>query len=415
MAGSRRLEELVSAAIAVADFPEGPLLVALSGGPDSAGLAYLAARSGHAMRCLHVDHGLEESGMLRDAAIEIAGALGVPCHTVEVEVGGAFSEERGRKARYQALSTDRQEGEWIVTGHTFDDQAETVVLNLVRGSGPRGLTGIPARRGHIARPLLEVRRHQLREIAVLAGLAFVDDPMNVDQSYARNAIRFSVFPLIEASLNPRFSEAVVRAAKLVASDDRFLDEMAEAINIHPVTNGVRVARSDLLVAPRPVADRVMRDLVVRLRPPHAPSFEEMESLWGVASGSQRRAQLAGGLEAAVDRSWFTLTSGEKAPPDDPGRVILSPGRHRIGGLVLEASEFSGVCRVLPLGVTSAVFPLESEPVAVTRPDGRVVVEIGDEEAWVPGHRRFPVAFYEPGTTGYLSVFATEEDEWTSSP
>ena len=122
------------------------VVIALSGGPDSAAVAALAREAGICTRAVHVDHGLPASPAMRAAAIAVAEKLGIQLEVVEVRPAGT-SETELRAARYEALLEHVGPNETIVTGHTSDDQAETVLMNLFRGAGPRGLAGIPARRG----------------------------------------------------------------------------------------------------------------------------------------------------------------------------------------------------------------------------------------------------------------------------
>ena len=126
------------------DGVEDGLVIALSGGPDSAAAATLAREAGMAIRAIHVDHGLPGSAVMRSAATAIAAELGIDLEVVEVHPA-VTTETALREARYEALLTHIDPNETLVTGHTSDDQAETVLMNLLRGAGPRGLAGMPRR------------------------------------------------------------------------------------------------------------------------------------------------------------------------------------------------------------------------------------------------------------------------------
>jgi hypothetical protein len=140
----------------------------------------------------------------------------------------------------------------------------------------------------------------------------------------------------------------------------------------------------------------------------------MAQIWAVATGEQGRAQLAGGLEVVIEGPLLLLTPGESVATTEPDVVELSPGVNRVDGFELEVEKIDRVCRVAPLGTWSAIFPPAARLRAQVR-QGRVIVEADGVEAWVVGERRLPVAWYQPGSSGYLCVFATEDTGWTSSP
>ena len=141
-----------------------PLRRSRLGGP---GLV-LASQAGP-VRAVHVHHGLAASDALEQAARAIAADLAIPIEVGAVDAR-AIHRERGPHRSLPGLAGGLGEGEWILTAHTADDQAETVLANLLRGAGVDGLAGIPARRGRIARPLLDMTRSETRELATLAGL-----------------------------------------------------------------------------------------------------------------------------------------------------------------------------------------------------------------------------------------------------
>lgn len=288
MVATRRLSQLVDSALPQLDLPDDRLVVALSGGADSAALAYLATESGREIGLVHVDHGFTASRMMARAAEEIAGMLDVPLETIAVDVGsGPSPEERARDARYGAL--EQIEGA-VVTGHTRDDGVETILINLIRGTGPRGLTGIPGfRPPNIHRPMLSITRSETREIATLAGLPFVDDPMNEHMSLIRNRIRLQILPLIR-ELNPQVDVALARTAELLHRDSDFLDEMASfsRVDAPPV--------SLVVTLPRVLADRVIHQTLEQAG--LAPTADRIGRMWSVASGESDRQDLAEGLSVA---------------------------------------------------------------------------------------------------------------------
>ncbi|MEH1165773.1 tRNA lysidine(34) synthetase TilS [Micromonospora sp. CPCC 205539] len=220
----------------------GPVLVACSGGADSLALAvatvFVAPRLGLATGLVTVDHGLQTGSAERAEAVATwARGAGFPLvEAVRVEVAGrpGGPEAAAREARYQALSeAARQYGAVaVLTGHTRDDQAETVLLALARGAGPRGLAGMPARRGlggvPLLRPLLAVGRDQTRAACAVLGLTPWEDPHNSDPAYARSRVRADALPALVRALGPGVLDNLARTARLVAADNDALDDLAEA-------------------------------------------------------------------------------------------------------------------------------------------------------------------------------------------
>ena len=216
--------------------PDGLVLVALSGGPDSLALAAATAfeapgRAGAVV----VDHGLQDaSAATAERAAGQARTLGLePVRIVRVEVSasGEGPEAAARTARYEAL--DAVAGELgavaILLGHTLDDQAETVLLGLARGAGPTSLRGMDARAGRYLRPFLGIRRSTTVQACADAGLEPWDDPHNTDPAYTRVRIRQHVMPLLETELGPGVAEALARTAEQLREDSDALDHMADEV------------------------------------------------------------------------------------------------------------------------------------------------------------------------------------------
>lgn len=215
--------------------PDG-VLVACSGGADSLALAaataFVAPRQGVRAGLVTVDHGLQE-GSAKQARIvaEWAGAAGLDPVVIEtVRVAGRVGgpEAAAREARYEALvRAAREHGiRTILLGHTRDDQAETVLLALARGAGPRGLSGMPYRRGLLLRPLLDVSRDDTRKACAALGIATWSDPHNTDPAYARSRVRADALPALIAALGPGVVANLARTAALTAADAAFLDQVA---------------------------------------------------------------------------------------------------------------------------------------------------------------------------------------------
>lgn len=217
------------------------MVLAVSGGPDSTallhGAAALAAKRGWRLTIAHLDHALRPTSADEAAGVASSAArLGLPAEVRRTDVREVARnehrslEDAGRQARYRFLDevAARLGPEALIaTAHTADDVAETILLRLARGSGLRGLRGIPPRRGRIVRPLLHARRATLRDALDSAGVAYLDDPSNLDPAHARNRVRADMLPALEG-LNPAVVEALTRFGRLAADDDDLLDALAAA-------------------------------------------------------------------------------------------------------------------------------------------------------------------------------------------
>lgn len=215
-----------------------PALAACSGGPDSVALAHLAiglARAGRLgpVTICHVDHQLR-AGAAADLEVVRAHAArwGAPFVAVAVDVDRLTGslEAAARDARYLALGrvADERGAATILVAHTQSDQAETVLMRLLRGTGLAGLAGIPARRGRIARPLLGASRDDVAAYCARHALEVADDPMNRDPRHLRARVRHQILPLLRAE-NPRIDDALVRAAAGAADARAALDAAAAAL------------------------------------------------------------------------------------------------------------------------------------------------------------------------------------------
>jgi tRNA(Ile)-lysidine synthase len=241
------------------------VLVACSGGADS--LALLAAttfeapRAGFRAGAVVVDHGWTADSAERAAAVgECARALGADPVDV-IAVSCDRSEADARRARYDALEATaaRVGASRVLLGHTLDDQAETVLLGLARGSGGRSLAGMPASRGHYMRPLLGLRRVTLRAAVDESGLTPWDDPANNDPAFARTRVRHDVLPVLEEALGPGVVEALGRTAALLTADADALDLWAEQSD----PGNADASVDDLASLPPAVRGRVLRTMALR--------------------------------------------------------------------------------------------------------------------------------------------------------
>ena len=252
---------------------EGLVLVALSGGPDSlalaAAVAFEAPRAGVRAGAVVVDHGLQNgSDAVAARAAEQAESLGLdPVRVVRVTVAGEGGPEAAaRAARYDALSAVAEElgAAAVLLGHTLDDQAETVLLGLARGSGAGSLQGMAPGAGLYRRPLLGIRRSTTVAACAAAGLEPWTDPHNDDPAYTRVRVRRNVLPVLEAELGPGVAEALARTAEQLREDEEafatMIDEVAEEL-AEFIDGGVAVAVGALAANPAALRQRVIRFVV----------------------------------------------------------------------------------------------------------------------------------------------------------
>jgi len=276
--------------------PGSALTCAVSGGPDSLALLVLATAAGCAVTAAHVDHGLRPDSA-EDAAVVAAAAerFGAAFLPLQADVApGPNLEARAREARWAALPVD------AATGHTADDQAETVLLNLLRGAALDGLAGM--RPGH-RHPILALRRSETHRLCADLGLDPVIDPTNACLDLRRNRIRHEVVPLLDRVAERDVSAVISRQAALLADDADLLDQLASALDPTSVP--------ELASAPAPLARRALRTWLRGPLGGHPPSAAALERVMDVVHHRASAAQVghdltvrrtAGRLRVAADDS-----------------------------------------------------------------------------------------------------------------
>jgi tRNA(Ile)-lysidine synthase len=245
-----------------------PALVACSGGTDSVALAaataFVAPRLGRTAGLVTVDHGIQAGSERQARQVAALGyELGLdPVEIVIASVGTSGGPEAAaRTARYAALDAVADAlGADVLLGHTLDDQAETVLLGLGRGSGPRSIAGMRAADGHYLRPLLEIRRVTTAAACTALGLSAWDDPHNIDPSFQRSRLRHEALPLLESILQGGVAEALARTAQLLRSDLDALDAIAASAYRGVISSGGATALdvTELATYPTAVRTRILR-------------------------------------------------------------------------------------------------------------------------------------------------------------
>jgi tRNA(Ile)-lysidine synthase len=300
---------------ALTGLPDGALvLVACSGGPDSLALAdataFVAPRAGLRAGLVSVDHALQPgSAALASSVVAWAAGAGLaPALSVAVRVDGrpGGPEAAAREARYEALAAAALEGgaAAVLLGHTRDDQAETVLLALARGGGPRGIAGMPVRRlirgVPFLRPFLDVSRKDTRAACTERGLSPWQDPHNADPAYARARVR-AAMPLLVEALGPDLVDNLARTAGLVAADVEALDALASTARDGVANPDGSLDVEALAGLPAAVRSRLLRDLALRLGSPagalsagHIEALDALVTAWH----GQGPVDLPGGLAVA---------------------------------------------------------------------------------------------------------------------
>jgi tRNA(Ile)-lysidine synthase len=313
---------------AVDDLRDGArVVVGCSGGADSLTLLVLARLRGFDVTAVYVDHGLRagtelEARIVRDAAAR----FGAQARVESVDVDDAPNlEARARDARYDALERVRAEigADAILVGHTRDDQAETVLLHLLRGSATAGLAGIPARRGFLRRPLLGVRRAETAECCARLGLAPVHDPMNDDLRHRRIWLRREVIPALERGARRDLVEVLARQAEILRADESLLDDLAAE---HDTDETAAIA-----ALPEALSRRIVRRF---LGSPPASSAT-VERVLAVARGGHVATELPGGDRVQRVGGRLVRVRAEPSPPG-AGVELALPGRAQLGAVAIEA-------------------------------------------------------------------------------
>ncbi len=304
----------------LADLPSGSLvLVACSGGSDSMALAaataFEAPRAGLRAGLVTVDHQLQDGSAEHAARVAAWGrnAGFVPVEVLRVTVGrDGGPEAAARTARYDALDAvaETYSAAAVLLGHTRDDQAETVLLALARGSGARALAGMPERRGVYRRPLLELARATVRAACAAEKLPAWEDPHNTDPAYARSRVR-ALLPVLDEAVGPGAVAGLARSAALARADADLLDELADEVRQRVERDGALDATA-LVKEPAALRTRVLHAWAADVSG-GAPTASHVEALDALVTAwrGQGPAALPGGVWVGRVAGW--LRRSDAAP------------------------------------------------------------------------------------------------------
>lgn len=316
--------------------PGGLILCAVSGGRDSVCLLdilwQMGQQRGFRVAAAHLNHGMRPTAQRDEELVRtLCAERNVPFYTERVAVYDLCRvweltvEEAGRRARYDFLrrTAEAAGADFIATAHHREDQAETVLLQLLRGTGMQGLTGIPAVRGSIIRPLLETSRADIDAYIAARDLPYVTDETNLDTHYARNRLRLEIMPRL-LTINPAAVEHICRTADILRTENDYLDAQASAL-LPP--DGTSLSCDTLLSAPPALRPRMLRLLTERLpagkkdvTAAHYRALEMLAQRGGTIS-------LPSGVTASCRAGRLTLTL---TPPALPRETPLHEGVNAVG-------------------------------------------------------------------------------------
>jgi tRNA(Ile)-lysidine synthase len=429
------------------------VLVAYSGGGDSTALLHVLHSLGYRVTAGHVQHGLRGEDGEADArhAAAFAQALGCPYLERHADVPALAKARRlsletaAREARYALLDEMATELglERIATGHTLDDQAETVLLHLLRGSGAAGLAGIPPRRGRLIRPLLGLTHAEALAYCTAEGLTYRTDASNEDARFARNRLRHEVLPLLR-QVQPNVSPALARLAEIMREENAFLTSLVAEHLRTLVTwqeGEARLPLAEVAALPLALQRRLLRAVLAAAKGDETDlEFERIEAVVGLIAHGETGGlvELPAGLQAVRGYGELRIGRGEDLPPPHGEWSLPIPGSLTLPDLnfglvveesrdltlsddpstaVLDAQGLSGAFtlrtwrpgdRFQPLGMAE---PMKLQDFFVNAKAPRAgrswvpIVEHGGEIVWVVGYRIGERHKVTPGTQRTLRLRA----------
>ena len=362
--------------------PRSSGIVLVSGGPDSAcAAAALTALCGPAsVAAVHLNYGLrQDSGQDERAARALCAKLRIDLHVERPRLPSGNVQSMARDARYEAAERlrDRLDGDWIATGHTRTDVAETVIYRLATSPGTRPLLGLAPRNGWVVRPLHAISRAETRAVAEEAGLPFVDDPSNSSPHYARNRIRGEVLPVLAEIGSEVERNIAATHAELHEEAELLALVVAEALGRSGAAEGMRIGGRELVAMHPGLRRLALRELAARAagRPVPLSRSRAARIAALVEDPEGGEVELGGGVSAICEAGGVRFSAGPSARQPSPVRMTV-PGRARFG-------EWEVIAEIVRGPVTPRGPDLATLDAAALGPQ----VEV---RAWRPGDRIRPL-------------------------
>jgi len=318
------------------------VLIALSGGPDSVCLLHVLKELSVDMKltlnAIYVDHGLrpDEIPMEIEFCRKLSNSMGIPFNIKKIapmlilkqKHSSLNLQESARKLRYEALQDEalRVKADKIATGHNADDQAETFIMRLLRGSGPAGLSSIPPVRGNIIRPLIEIEKSEIENYLKNKKLSYIIDSSNLKDCYLRNKIRREIIPLFK-KYNPNFINTLLRTAEILRQENDYIELKAAKVLVRLI-NRKEKNKIELFLAPLENLDkvllrRVLRIVIDKTEGLRSIGYEHIEEIINLIHKSETGARiyLPNGIRAIKRYSTLLITA---EPHRKLGEYILNP-------------------------------------------------------------------------------------------
>lgn len=328
------------------------VLAGVSGGADSVALLCalneIKQELGFELYAAHLNHGIRGAEADGDQAYvkELCDGLGVQLYEETLDIPavakaqGKTLEQAAREQRYAFFerALEKLGARRIAVAHHMEDQAESIMLHLIRGSGLKGLTGMEYMRGNIIRPFLDLHRGDIENYLAAKGLTYRTDSTNLDRDASRNRLRLDVMPYIAEHINPGVTDALCSMAELLKQDEKYLDDMArEALNKAAVKGGYD--RTELMLQPKPILSRALR-LALNREGVYADierkHIEMLFSLLAAATGSS--------IDLPHISAWVSydrICFGRRQEKEDMETYFRFPGKTLCGKGIFFADEFKG--------------------------------------------------------------------------
>ncbi len=365
------------------------VLIGLSGGPDSVCLAMvlnkLASKFGLSLHAVYVDHGLRpgETGGEIDFLKTFTGSINMPLYIKTADVKayakeqGMSRQEAGRTLRYRIFHEVGYEikAQKIAVGHNLDDQAETFFLRILRGSGPKGVSGIPPVRGNIIRPLIEVQRKEIEKFLDEEKVSYVVDSSNLKTDYLRNKLRLSSLMPLLREINPAIMETISRTLDIFREEDRYFDILVTKTLMKLITKktdkSIELFLSPLEFMDKVILRRVLRRAIDETKGLREIGFIHIEDIISLIKKGRAgdRLYLPSGIRVIKQYSTLLLTS---EPPKRLGEYTLIPDGQTIlkeAGVLIEAhikeesleDQGDGGKAIAVFDADKVSFPLSARP------------------------------------------------------